>query len=262
MSENTDIVYMPRGLKACAFKGKLAQYSSRRLHRHPHHEVLLIKNGISLLIDENWRRPQLGAGFALIPAGAAHRSLVVGKGLEYMLLFFRESVHALGTGDIEVFGASELGLALFNRLCAVNSVEISKGAPGECLRLFLRVLEEDRRKKAPMIGLPEAKEPGNRRIAEYIGKNYGSRITVRDLERTAHYSARHLARKFSGELGMGIFEYLRRHRILMASVLLSGKERKITDIAFDCGYSSLSSFYRDFGSFFGVSPKTLRAAAG
>ncbi len=258
----SDLEIMPKGLSACSFKGRLARYSSKRLHRHPHHEILLIKNGVSLLIDENWRQPLLGTYLALIPAGVAHKSLVIGQDLEYMVLFLRGRVFSPGAEEIEIFSAGELGLALFNKLCSTDGIEISKGFSGECLGLFLKILEMDRKNRARMAKLPEAKDPGNRKITEYIQRNYRKKMSVRELEAAAHYSARHISRKFSKELGMGIFEYLRLHRALMASISLSDRQKKITDIAFDCGYGSLSSFYRDFQTYFGVSPNALRKKAG
>ena len=256
-----ELDFMPKGLSVCAFKGSMEKYSSRRLHRHPCHEILLIRNGISLLIDPSWRQPLLGRCMALIPSGVAHRSLVVGKGLEYSVLFVHKRLYSPPGPEIRIFRSSELGLALFNRLCSASGVDRSRGVSGECLRLFLRILGEDRKDTMVAARLPEAKDPLNMKVASYLQKNFGLRITPAELEKVVHYSARHISRRFSREMGMGVIEYLRIQRILMASVMLSDRSRKITDIAFACGYGSLSSFYRDFQSFFGVSPKVLREEA-
>ena len=70
---------------------------------------------------------------------------------------------------------------------------------------------------------------------------------------------RHLSRLFKADLKITIFEYLRLYRILMASIEMHNPKRTVTEIALDCGYESLSSFYRDFNLIFAVTPKFFRA---
>ncbi|MBI9078057.1 MAG: helix-turn-helix transcriptional regulator, partial [Desulfatibacillum sp.] len=72
------------------------------------------------------------------------------------------------------------------------------------------------------------------------------------------YSGRHLSRLFKEEMQITLFEYLRLYRILMASLALCEPDRAITEIALDCGYESLSSFYRDFNTVYGAPPKSFR----
>ena len=72
------------------------------------------------------------------------------------------------------------------------------------------------------------------------------------------YSGRHLTRIFKQDLKITIFDYLRLYRILMASIELNDPARSITDIAYDVGYDSISSFYRDFNIVFAITPKVFR----
>ena len=79
-----------------------------------------------------------------------------------------------------------------------------------------------------------------------------------DFEHEFPYSGRHLSRLFKQDLKITLFDYVRLYRILMASIALSGTSRPITDIAYEVGYDSISSFYRDFNLVFSVTPKVFR----
>lgn len=79
-----------------------------------------------------------------------------------------------------------------------------------------------------------------------------------DMAAAFPYSERHVSRCFKADLGITIFAFMRLYRILMAAIGLLCPDRTVTEIAFDCGYESLSSFYRDFNMIFAVSPKAFR----
>jgi AraC-like DNA-binding protein len=66
---------------------------------------------------------------------------------------------------------------------------------------------------------------------------------------------------FRQALGCSIGAYLTRHRLYLAQQKLAAGRAGITDIAFDCGFGSVSRFYEAFGRQFGVSPHRFRQAA-
>lgn len=57
---------------------------------------------------------------------------------------------------------------------------------------------------------------------------------------------------------IGMMEYLRLTRALNASQSLVRGDSAIAALAFDAGYESLSTFYRDFEAYFGLSPRRFR----
>lgn len=258
MSDVIILNFMDKGFNAFSFKGKIKNYSTKKLHKHSYHEILLIKNGVSILIDEKMRQPLFGTNLAFIPSNIPHRSIVFGQKLEYMVLFIHKSKYTLNIKNIKIFNLSELGLALFHKLCSINNIEIQKGFSGKCFNLFLNVLKKEINNQPKIIRLPETKDKNNLKIIDFIHNNFDRKLTISDFESIIPYTSRHISRIFSNELKISIFEYLRLYRVLMASIMILSKDKNITDIAFECGYESLSSFYKDFKVFYGISPKELR----
>jgi len=83
-------------------------------------------------------------------------------------------------------------------------------------------------------------------------------LKYKDFVSIASYSPRHISRLFQEDLGISVFEYLKLFRILIASIELDKKDKKIIDIALDSGYNSLSSFYTDFKSHYLMTPNEFR----
>lgn len=65
-------------------------------------------------------------------------------------------------------------------------------------------------------------------------------------------------RLFKREVGKSFHQYLLETRMGRAAELLRTTVRPIKSIAFDCGYSDISNFYRDFKKVHGTSPGQLR----
>ncbi|MEM9217274.1 MAG: helix-turn-helix transcriptional regulator [Cyanobacteria bacterium P01_F01_bin.150] len=82
--------------------------------------------------------------------------------------------------------------------------------------------------------------------------------SLRDLAKEAGISHTCLNRRFRKHFGMTVFEWLRLHRLERAQRYLQDQERSITDIAFQCGFSSASHFGQCFKKQFGQSPTDYR----
>lgn len=71
-------------------------------------------------------------------------------------------------------------------------------------------------------------------------------------------SEEHLCRVFRSRLRQSPTELVNAARLDQAARLLKATQRSVTDVALDCGYQSLSYFYRRFRRRFGCSPKRYR----
>lgn len=246
------------GRLALTLSGRLETYSTRRMHVHAHHQLLRIQNGVSLLEDRSTRQPLFGSMAALIPAELPHRSTVIGDSVAYKSLYFAPELFDSEIAGIVIFIMSSLGAALFDRIAVRRGSDLQAGLNRECLGLLMKILHEDIVRPVELARLPQPNHPQCRRVVEFIERNYARRLGMSDFTAAFPYSGRHLSRLFKADVRIGIFDYLRIYRILTASVELSVSPRTITEIAYDCGYESISSFYRDFDLFFAVAPKAFR----
>jgi AraC-like DNA-binding protein len=251
-----DLVKVP----AFSLRGVWDHDSSRHLNVHHSHQILTVSDGMLVLVDDCEQQPLYRSMAAFIPAGTPHRAIVFRERNNVLChsLFLTPRICAAQTPQIRIFEMSELGSALLKKLNEQNRVDLTTGLSGHCLRLFLELLPQDLEHQARLIRLPEVKQERNKRIAAFIRDNYMNKVRLEHLCRAVPLSSRQLARSFRDELKITIMEYLRLYRLLRASVLLHEQDRNIIDIAFDCGYDSISSFHEDFKQHFGVQPNKFR----
>lgn len=93
---------------------------------------------------------------------------------------------------------------------------------------------------------------------EYITQYYPNDIAIDELAALCNMSLTSFRRKFSSVTGMTPLKYLLLMRLRMASALLRVTDRKISDIALDIGYNTLSSFNRHFKEHYDTTPKEYR----
>ncbi len=97
-----------------------------------------------------------------------------------------------------------------------------------------------------------------KRAALLIEQNLTEPLSVEEVASSVHISKRQLERLFRKELGMGIQEFSRRLRLHYGLWLLLNSERRVTEIAYQCGFSDTSHFSRLFRSTYEVSPAAAR----
>jgi len=98
------------------------------------------------------------------------------------------------------------------------------------------------------------------RVVDHIQENLTGDLRLESLAQVASFSPYHFHRVFGAIVGETLNDYIRRVRAqLAASQLVQNPTRSITEIAVGCGYSSPSSFAREFRRQFGVSASQFRA---
>ncbi len=85
-------------------------------------------------------------------------------------------------------------------------------------------------------------------------------IAVPEMARRLEVSEGHLSRTFHHATGLRLVEYIARFRAERAKTLLQETERPVIEIAFACGFQSLSQFNRVFRAQFGETPGKVRSA--
>ncbi|MEO1377517.1 MAG: AraC family transcriptional regulator [Cyanobacteria bacterium J06635_10] len=97
-------------------------------------------------------------------------------------------------------------------------------------------------------------------ILDYIDAHLDKEIKLADLARLLDISQFHFSHLFKQSIGMSPYQYLIQQRVERAKQLLKQKERLITDIALECGFSSHSHLSKKFRQFTGMTPKAYRAS--
>jgi AraC-like DNA-binding protein/ligand-binding sensor protein len=95
-------------------------------------------------------------------------------------------------------------------------------------------------------------------IEKYLTANYTETITLKDLSKLYFIDEQYLCKLFKKETGVGFVDYINKIRIDNAKRLLLNSDATINSIAFQVGYSSLSSFNKIFKRFSGSTPKAYR----
>ncbi|MGN1052815.1 MAG: helix-turn-helix domain-containing protein [Candidatus Scatosoma sp.] len=95
----------------------------------------------------------------------------------------------------------------------------------------------------------EEKKPSERiivNVLRYIDGHFAQNITVQNVAEKFGYSKNYLSYLFNKYTGMGFCDYLSRARIVAAMQRMEEDigERNVTEIAMECGFNSMNSFYR------------------
>ncbi|OZG71393.1 hypothetical protein BTA51_20875 [Hahella sp. CCB-MM4] len=93
---------------------------------------------------------------------------------------------------------------------------------------------------------------------EYIHQNYTSPIGVAEVADSVRLNKNFLMGLFKKSLGTTILEYMTARRLSQAQKLLLSTDEQVIQIAFSCGFGSVTRFYEVFKQYFGISPLQYR----
>lgn len=102
--------------------------------------------------------------------------------------------------------------------------------------------------------------PQNDFIARTIGflqKNYTEQISLGEISNHLGYSKYYFSKLFNSYMKCSFENYLVSLRLQKFIEQLK-PDTNITKLAFDCGFESISSFYRNFKSTYGTTPKQMQ----
>jgi len=91
-------------------------------------------------------------------------------------------------------------------------------------------------------------------------ENLEAPLNIAVIAKMTGTSVRHLERAFAAEMDASPNEFYRRMRLRYARWMLVNTSRKITEVAYECGFADAAHFIRAFREAYGVTPGKLRAA--
>ncbi|WP_051248005.1 helix-turn-helix domain-containing protein [Inquilinus limosus] len=111
---------------------------------------------------------------------------------------------------------------------------------------------------------PRLRSAGRRAIervqamTDHINAHVGEAVTVEAVAAAGGLHPTNAMAVFKRVLGMTIAQYIRRQRLSRAMMLLVDTDQSIAEIAFGCGYGSLSQFYAEFQRHCRSTPRQYR----
>jgi len=92
----------------------------------------------------------------------------------------------------------------------------------------------------------------------YITQNLDKPLRIPHLAALCNNSESNFRKLFHKTLGCSPKQYLKRMRLKTAAVMLENSDTQILEIAYKCGFETLSNFNRQFGDFYQMPPSKLR----
>ncbi len=102
--------------------------------------------------------------------------------------------------------------------------------------------------------------PAMEHARQHIHDHSGDELSLGAVARVVNMSASYFSDKFKQATGMNFVEYVARTRIEKARNLLQNPHLRISEIAFEVGFQSLSQFNRAFKKVAGQAPSEYRRA--
>lgn len=96
------------------------------------------------------------------------------------------------------------------------------------------------------------------RAKAYISEHIEEDLTLTDVAKAAFTSTFYICKLFKRHTGLNFTEYVSRLRVERAKEMLGNPNRRVSEIAFDVGFQSLTHFNRIFRRLVGESPSHFR----
>jgi AraC-like DNA-binding protein/ligand-binding sensor protein len=99
------------------------------------------------------------------------------------------------------------------------------------------------------------------RAKQFIARNQDNAICLATVAKAVNTSTFYFCKLFKRATGLTFTDYLARVRIEKAKTLLIDRNRRISEVAYDVGFQSLTHFNRIFRKLVGASPSSYRRSA-
>ncbi|WP_183758927.1 MULTISPECIES: helix-turn-helix domain-containing protein [unclassified Rhizobium] len=180
---------------------------------------------------------------------------------------FRDAIFAGGLIEAQVVTAYDRPVLLrWRDELLSGNLELEQIVRDELVARIKRIAVEgwhDLRHLGSALALPYHHDadrlPKVEQMLRYIAENCHKKISVNDVGDAAALHPNYAMSIFKKSVGMTINQAITRHRLDTAQSLLIATESPVSNIAFDAGFASLSTFYEAFEKRFGVKPRDYRS---
>ncbi len=231
------------------------------MHSHNVYEIIHIISGDASYIIED-RKYKLSAGDMVITRPSDYHYIEINSSIDYNRQAIIFDGKALGL-DMSILpkGLDVLPLAEHGEVREIFA-KLDKYAELFFEERFFEILESLTRemvynlsvlKQAPRMKTDFGASPILTAALAYIREHLFDISDIAEIAEAVFVTESYLFRLFKNHLGQSPKKYIRDKRMLKAQrMLLDG--RRPSDVAAACGFSDYATFYRNYTSFFGISP--------
>ncbi|MDE6398455.1 MAG: AraC family transcriptional regulator [Clostridiales bacterium] len=230
-------------------------------HFHSAYEFIFMESGeLEVVLDG--KELVLHAGECLfVKSLSVHAYKSTGENKAYIILgdasCFKEYLSPASRETFpEVFAFDDFPfLQNLHDLC--NGMQDSKGAY-VAFRGAMKILAATLAQSVPFVRRTENKDSALIcKVLRYAQTNPQADLTLGSLGNAFSYSKEHLSRVIHKYLRENWNTYVNRLRVHAVKKMMdeNGESASVTQFVYDCGFESLSTFYRAYKREFGVAPK-------
>jgi AraC-like DNA-binding protein len=228
-------------------------------HTHPHHQLLTAESGVLHFQSEEKHLILPARHGAWIPGHRPHRIYSNSPNLYLRSIYFRgrESDEAI-LRQFHIFPLPKLAreMILYSEIWPVDG---EASHVEEQFYETLKLLLVDWCQQPIPLVLPTSDHPQVVKIISFMEGRLSEALPLAYVAKEHGIAGRTLMRLFNDQLGMTFGAYLRAARVARALELLTEPAATVTEVAYEVGYTSLSSFSQTFRRLIGLQPRQYRA---
>jgi AraC-like DNA-binding protein len=253
-------VMLPTNI-VCFQRSRASGLNKPHRGRALHHRFVLIfalRTAVTVCVDDRNIRLHAGEGLLVLPFQFHHYTKPERDGIAWLFVTFElPEGEPLAALRYESFKITPRLRALATEL--VEAYESERMAELPALLLGLMLARLRRLKRSTYAGGAVAPpEHGLMLKVDQLAQRSGTPPTIPEIARTLGISPSHLRARFRASCGVSIGRHLRQVRLEQARGLLRLGPHRVSEIAEQCGFTSIFSFSRAFRTAYGLSPLAYR----
>jgi len=126
------------------------------------------------------------------------------------------------------------------------------------LKEIILLLSQTKNAEAIQVILSQLFSPATYTFKQIIEAHLFSQVGIDELARKTNLSLSSFKREFTKLYNDSPANYIKTQRLEKAAELLLASDKRITDIAFDCGFNDLANFTKSFHDKYNITPTNYR----
>jgi len=255
-------------------------YHHNTLSTHSHYEIVYVQKGKAIFDIDGRKVELLKKDFMIIRPHIAHRLIIDSEEpCSFVTLYFdfkRSDSSLVSLEEILSSGAEEnygafISLSSIYKSEIVNALnkitrEMSSDLPDSeflcsltVMEIFVWISRALKNEWEKSVNKSEEKLSKIMKLSEkYIEDNYNSDINLNSIANNVYLSPSHFTRVFKKYYNISPIQYLLKVRIEKSKDLLKKSDMKISDIAYEVGFSGQQRYNDIFKKLTGMSPTEYR----